>query len=166
MTYKYSWYQSQSTVYIDFFAKNINPDSPKIVLEGNKLSVHIMEEETVLDLSHECSSFIHRLSPVKLSVELIKSVPEEWKTLELNTSGQSQANPTSSKQSKNWDEIGKIEDETGNVQDFFKKIYAQADENARRAMLKSMTESGGTVLSTNWSDVGSRTVEKRPPGSE
>lgn len=46
------------------------------------------------------------------------------------------------------------------VDGFFKKLYAGADPDTRRAMMKSFTESNGTALSTNWSDVGSRTVEE------
>ncbi len=30
-------------------------------------------------------------------------------------------------------------------------------------MMKSFSESGGTTLSTNWQDVGSRTVTGEPP---
>ena len=70
---------------------------------------------------------------------------------------------------KNWDKIAKeIEEEEknseeGNVDDFFKKLYEGADPDARRAMVKSMQESGGTVLSTNWSEVGKSKVEVKPP---
>lgn len=70
---------------------------------------------------------------------------------------------------KNWDKIAKeIEEEEknseeGNVDDFFKKLYEGADPDARRAMVKSMQESGGTVLSTNWSEVGKNKVEVKPP---
>ena len=34
---------------------------------------------------------------------------------------------------------------------------------SRRAMNKSFQESGGTVLSTNWSEVGKSQVEVKPP---
>lgn len=46
---------------------------------------------------------------------------------------------------------------------FFREIYSDADEDMRRAMMKSFVESNGTVLSTNWKDVGKKTVEGSPP---
>ena len=93
--------------------------------------------------------------------------------------------PTSSKSGpKNWDKVandltkkpkaakqdtGDAEEETEDtyesdeggdaVDGFFKKLYKGADEDTRRAMMKSYTESGGTSLSTNWNEVGSKRVE-------
>ena len=53
------------------------------------------------------------------------------------------------------------------VNDFFQKLYADADGDTRRAMMKSFSESGGTTLSTNWDEVRKATVEVKPPeGSE
>jgi suppressor of G2 allele of SKP1 len=96
----------------------------------------------------------------------------------------SPSNPPSTSRSKhkNWegisDEILKSDkerttDEDPNVggdstlNSFFQKIYADADEDTRRAMMKSFSESGGTTLSTNWDEVKKKSTEVKPPsGSE
>ena len=83
---------------------------------------------------------------------------------------------------KNWDNVtetilksekDKTSDEDPNaggdsaVNGFFQKIFADADDDTKRAMMKSYQESGGTTLSTNWSEVGKGKVEVKPPsGSE
>lgn len=60
-------------------------------------------------------------------------------------------------------ELQEIEEQkknTGNPDDLFKSIFSNADENTRRAMVKSYQTSGGTVLSTNWEEVKDADYEK------
>jgi suppressor of G2 allele of SKP1 len=60
---------------------------------------------------------------------------------------------------KDWSKIEKElladeEDESKqSVDDFFKKIYSNATDEQKRAMMKSFQTSNGTVLSTNWDEV-------------
>jgi len=72
--------------------------------------------------------------------------------------------PSSSKTKKDWSKIDReIEEDMKTNKDeyqdeeplnkLFKEIYKNADENTRRAMMKSFQTSGGTVLSTNWDEV-------------
>jgi hypothetical protein len=43
------------------------------------------------------------------------------------------------------------------------RAAAQGDEDTRRAMMKSFVESNGTVLSTNWQEVGAKRIDCTPP---
>lgn len=84
--------------------------------------------------------------------------------------------PTSSKSGpKNWDSLvaadeskegggdGGNKDGDAALTDLFQTLYKDADEDTKRAMIKSYTESGGTSLSTDWSSVKKGKVEVKPP---
>ncbi|PYH42769.1 co-chaperone SGT1 [Aspergillus saccharolyticus JOP 1030-1] len=61
------------------------------------------------------------------------------------------------------DDEGNDSDGADAVDSFFKKLYANADPDTRRAMMKSYVESQGTSLSTNWEEVRRGPVNVRPP---
>ena len=80
------------------------------------------------------------------------------------------AYPTSSKGGpKNWDKLAaedlddKDEIEGDETSHFFKKLFKDGTPEQQRAMMKSYQESGGTVLSTDWSNVGKETIVPQPP---
>uniref|UniRef100_A0A4W5JQI5 SGT1 homolog, MIS12 kinetochore complex assembly cochaperone n=1 Tax=Hucho hucho TaxID=62062 RepID=A0A4W5JQI5_9TELE len=80
--------------------------------------------------------------------------------------------PSLSASSRNWDKVvgdisekvkkEKLEGDAA-LNKLFQQIYCDGTDEVKRAMNKSFMESGGTVLSTNWTDVGKRTVEMSPP---
>ena len=88
-----------------------------------------------------------------------------------------QVNPYAS--SRDWDRIDQMlkddldnDDKEGEaaLNALFRQIYSNADEDTRRAMNKSFSTSGGTVLSTNWQEVSDKDYEGDdrvvPEGSE
>lgn len=82
--------------------------------------------------------------------------------------------PSSSQKKLNWSDLEKEEqkasEEDGDpLTKLFQDIYSKADEDTRRAMIKSFQTSGGTVLSTNWEEVKAKNYEKEisaPKGME
>ena len=77
--------------------------------------------------------------------------------------------PSSSNKKIDWSKFDIDDEKEEEQQDpdaFFKKLYENADEDARRAMMKSFMESNGTSLSTDWKDVGSREVKPYEEESE
>jgi len=79
--------------------------------------------------------------------------------------------PSSSLKAKNWDkleaEIKKDEkenkEEVGDANAIFQQLYRDSDEDTRRAMNKSMAESGGTCLNMNWEEVSKGKIPCEPP---
>jgi len=184
---RHEWYQTPTHVVVTIFAKNLSSKEAQISYTKESLSVYIQtssNSEFVLELNL-CDDIIPEESTVqyystKVEIKLAKVKQVKWLTLEkseqpirtmawADTSAvDKQVYPSSSKIKKNWDVIAKeVEEEKLEgeqaLNQVFKDIYAKGSDEQRRAMMKSFVESGGTVLSTNWKDVGSRKVEGSPP---
>lgn len=141
-----------------------------------------------LDLANEVlpQECVYKVLSTKLEMKMKKKEGMRWSALEgdgsldslnkvsIATSNQPKANeddnsknPVKRKGAKDWDKINKFLDteleylkDNQDAGDVFSMLYGDADEATKRAMNKSMQESGGTVLSTDWKDIGSRKVER------
>eukprot|EP00798_Chlamydomonas_sp_ICE-L_P001463 gene1463-32840_t len=189
--YRHQWYQLQSKVSVDVYAKNLKAEQISCVFESNRLTVTTRdasgEEDYKLDV--ELYGKIlpdkskYEVLKTKVEITLVKADTVQWGSLEKsnvlaapNYSDPAQAPvqyPSSyTKAPKDWEkvdsELAEMEkkgdlDDGDPLNNFFKKIFGQGDEDQRRAMMKSFQESNGTVLSTNWKDVGSKKTECTPP---
>jgi suppressor of G2 allele of SKP1 len=126
----------------------------------------------------------YNVTASKIEVVLEKTIQRKWASLEATEPAASAARPeptvdqagpketapsypTSSKSGpKNWDKLAsdmEVDKEGDEMNNFFQTLYSGADPETRRAMMKSYQESNGTVLSTNWAEVGKGKVETSPP---
>jgi suppressor of G2 allele of SKP1 len=181
------WYQSPATVTVDFYAKGVDEVASTVVISERRLAVRLVRPgsepfELVRDLFDDVVVADSSWSATKFKVEvkLRKAAGGEWKTLGAAATGAGASSPdlsaaerarivgeekvkAAASAQKDWDAIADKELEGDKDNDgpmaLFKTIYADADDDTRRAMMKSYQESGGKVLSTDWKDVGSRKVE-------
>ncbi|KAJ3415383.1 Cochaperone protein [Chytridiales sp. JEL 0842] len=185
---RHEWFQNENFVTVSVFIKNLPKDAVKIDFHPRSLSVQC-KLPTGSDYMLELDPLAHETVPgeskysvlgTKVEIKLKKAmVGIRWNNLEGEDDGlvqtmtgaagqQPPSYPSSSKKSKNWDALAKSveEDKPEGEQALnalFQKIYKDADENTRKAMMKSYVESNGTCLSTNWDEVGKGRVPVTPP---
>ena len=193
----YNWIQTATDITIDI-TSNHNLNAYDIKIE-KKLLEFIDKKEGTTKYSIKLTNGIvpeksscKITSAMKCKLELKKEVENfNWVNLEINQNDDSLNNPkdkvvhgyypSSSKVKKDWSQLDKEIDEQekedalkdGNegMWRLFRDIYAKGNEETRRAMIKSFQTSGGTVLSTNWSEVKDKDYEGKdrpeaPSGQE
>ncbi|XP_027784717.2 protein SGT1 homolog [Marmota flaviventris] len=185
---KYDWYQTESQVIITLMIKNVQKNDVNVEFSEKELSALVKlpsgeDYNLKMRLLHpiipEQSTF--KVLTTKIEIKMKKPEAVRWEKLEgqgdVPTSKQFIADvknlyPSSSHYTRNWDKlVGEIKEEEKNeklegdaaLNKLFQQIYSDGSDEVKRAMNKSFMESGGTVLSTNWSDVGKRKVEINPP---
>lgn len=191
---RHEFYETDDRLTLSVFVRNANPDEVSVKFTNDSVDFTYGDNELHLSplrsgIDPEQSGY--RVGKVKVEIWLAKLMHGRWGTLLSSGSAPGLPAPSSAAPSsesatvrastrKDWDSIvAKIPIDDKTLKDdpnaggdaalntFFQQIYGNADEDTKRAMLKSYTESGGTALSTNWDEVGKGKVEVKPPsGSE
>ncbi|XP_059748018.1 protein SGT1 homolog isoform X2 [Bos taurus] len=149
---KYDWYQTESQVIITLMIKNVQKNDVNVEFSEKEIEIKMKKPEAVRWEKLEGQGDVPNPKPFIADVKNLY--------------------PSSSHYTRNWDKlVGEIKEEEKNeklegdaaLNKLFQQIYSDGSDEVKRAMNKSFMESGGTVLSTNWSDVGKRKVEINPP---
>lgn len=185
----HDWYQTETQVVVEVRIKKLKPDECKIEIGGTNLSVTAplptgSEYSLELDLAHPVipAQSGYKVLSTKIEIKLKKAEGVRWANLEgdgtapfpggatkTTTSSSGVKAPYTS--GRDWAAIEKTlaaeaEDKKEGeaaLNEMFQKIYGDANDDVKRAMNKSFQESGGTVLSTNWSDIKKEKTEVKPP---
>ncbi|KAK9292573.1 hypothetical protein L1049_021114 [Liquidambar formosana] len=191
--YRHEFYQKPEEVVVTIFAKGVLATSVAVEFGEQILSVkidvpgedayHFQPRLFGKILPDKCK---YEVLSTKVEIRLAKAELIQWTSLEFvreNTvpqraivpsdiRSQRPTYPSSKTKTTDWDkleaQVKKEEKEEkldgdAALNKFFRDIYQDADDDTRKAMRKSFIESNGTVLSTNWKEVGSKTVEGSPP---
>nr|BBA20396.1 suppressor of G2 allele of SKP1 [Nicotiana africana] len=189
--YRHEFYQKPEEVVVTIFAKGI-PAKNVVVDFGEQIlsvSIDVPGDETYSFQPRLFGKITpakcrYEVMSTKIEIRLAKAEPLHWTSLEytrepavvqrpnVSSDAPRPSYPSSKLRHVDWDkleaEVKKAEkdeklDGDAGLNKFFRDIYKDADEDTRRAMMKSFVESNGTVLSTNWKEVGAKKVEGSPP---
>jgi len=174
------FYQTESDVVVSIYLKKKEGEVISVSFTKTSFTVTIeaagersvvgKEFQLVKQIDPDSSTF--KVLSTKVEIRLRKEEAGHWGELEAKTeqvkadANAMPAYPTSSRKRVDWDKIEKevIEDERKNPSgDAFSMLYDMTDEDGKRAMVKSIQESKGTVLNMNWNEVGKKKVEMSPP---
>ncbi|KAL6104641.1 sugt1 [Pungitius sinensis] len=183
---KHDWYQTESHVIVTVMAKNVPKDGVCVNFMEKELSATIQlasGKNFNLDL-HLLHTIIPQQSnfkilSTKVEFKLKKTDGIRWEKLEgegqesnIKHFNPNRCPPSADPLATKWDKMvvdiseeeksEKLEGDAA-LNKLFQQIYCDGTDEVKRAMNKSFMESGGTVLSTNWVDVGKKKVEMSPP---
>ncbi|KAG7099185.1 hypothetical protein E1B28_001054 [Marasmius oreades] len=189
-TPRHEYYETDERITVSIFDRNADPAQVSLEFEPRKVTYTNGDKLLALEpLKGQVNpdSCEYTVGKVKVELRLLKAVQGRWGGLigdtpdPLANSAAPETTPRRPQQ-KNWEGISSqmlasdkevtLEEDPNvggdsAINPFFQKLFSDADEDTKRAMLKSYSESGGTTLSTNWDEVRKGKVEVKPPeGSE
>ncbi|KAL9268160.1 SGT1 homolog B-like protein [Drosera capensis] len=188
---RHEFYQKPEEVVVTIFAKGVPAKSVSVDFGEQIISatIDLPDQEPYMLQTRLFGKIIpskcrYEVLSTKIEIRLAKAELIHWTSLEfvkenivpqrinLPSAAHKPAYPSSKPKAVDWDkleaQVKKEEkdeklDGDAALNKFFQDIYRDADEDTRRAMRKSFVESNGTVLSTNWKEVGAKKVDGSPP---
>lgn len=145
--HKYEYWETRTTITLVFYKDKNKEEYEEFMLENNRKAVYGNIEIELYKGVHtpEINKRKHACE-----VRLTKEEAVRWHTLSGPQANRKEDKPIYEKEEK--------KKEKG-IMEMLTNIYENADGDTKRAMNKSIIESRGTVLSTNWDEVKKRTIK-------
>jgi suppressor of G2 allele of SKP1 len=185
--YTHSHYQTDKVLYVEIQVAGLSAGEVTSSFAEDKVYVHIDRASPAETFTYQITPFAAiraakctcTIKPDRVVLKIFKKEAAQWEVIfrkkeasssSSSTSGSGDALPKAYATQRDWEEIDrnltkeleaeKPKDEAA-LNKLFEDIYAKADPDTRRAMVKSMQTSGGTVLSTNWNEVKVRGAQNK-----
>ena len=186
---KYQYYQNDTFMKIEILEHSVQQEDIRVDFSPRKLTVILTKHGIEFTVIHgilydkvDVDRCKYLIKDEKVLIKLRKIEPHDWHELlgkntddeeasseqgpyEIPKTGET-VRPYSSTRDWNAIERNIKKDEENEkpegdeaMNKLFQKIYSNANEETRRAMIKSFQTSGGTVLSTNWEEVKEKDYE-------
>ena len=144
---------------VEFYLRKTRPGQKWPSIEGSENPGHAAN-----DKEGNATAFAPKeLSAAPAYPTSSKSGPKNWDKVASDLTKKSKKEAQNRDSKENGSEEQDDYEGGDEVNGFFQKLYAGADPDVKRAMMKSYQESNGTALSTNWSEVGKKKVGTSPP---
>lgn len=155
MLHKFDFVETKEKVFLTFFKPRAGEDQQDPFYENPK--IEMQDNKTVTFNSETIPLFapvtLHHIGSTQYKIEivLLKDTPARWNGID--------GKPPSIEVNEKIYETLENEVQESTIMDVLKSIYEKGDLSVKKAMDKSLEESAGTVLSTNWEDVKSRKIK-------
>ncbi|ORC88917.1 putative phosphatase-like protein [Trypanosoma theileri] len=149
---------------VDHFYAPVTPDAAVINVRPMKIEISLKKAS---EMQWPALEALGNEAP-KLAAPSLTDSSSNAAAVATNSSVPSKELKYPNSRGKDWSAV-KIDDDDVKPEGeqalnaLFQQIYGNGTDEQRRAMMKSFVESNGTVLSTNWDDVGKREVKMEPP---
>ena len=161
---KLEYYQTESKVVVGLFEKNA--EESKVVINCEPKHLKVTYGERILLNTSLFGEVIpeeisYSVKPRKIEITLKKKDSTHWGTLEDKQKDEMDAKKKvpSDRFESLIREVEEEESEAKDVDGVLKKLFRNCDEDAKKAMMKSWSESNGQCLSMNWNEVKQKKCE-------
>ena len=155
-------------VVVEVPVKNVTDERMFVKFEPDALSLTVRyEHDGIYSLELNLHDAVlpdrcfYKIRRAKIELHLPKKAHSRWGKLQKE---EKPIKSNVSKPLKNWDAVvnglmnadDEFDSSTGSM---FEQIFEMGDADQQRAMMKSLSESHGTVLNMNWAEVGKKKIE-------
>ncbi|VDD78434.1 unnamed protein product [Mesocestoides corti] len=141
----YQWYQTESTVCVLIPRKGADPSALRVAFSEQIVEIFINDELSLqLNLAQKIDPqrSLYKTTTMNIELKMAKLTSSSWSCLEgVPPSNQAEGEPKKhGKSYKDWDAVAKEADEIEEgdpLNSLFQKIFKDADDDTRRAMIKS-----------------------------